>query len=211
MRGGVQRHARAATGRAPATSRSTPMNHCSVQRKITGVLRSPVVRVAVRELVVVEQVAAIAQVLGHRLVRVPDRHAAQPLGHGVVEGAVVAHRAVDLQPLAQAGRVVLGAVAGRGVHEPGAVLERHVVGGDDRARCGRRRDGGKRRPTRSRPSASASTSTVLAPPARVTRSTSSAASTVVVAVDAHEGVAEVARGRRWPGSPAASTASSSRS
>ena len=41
----------------------------------------------------------------------PHRLAAEPLGHGVVEAAVGQHRAVDLQPVADAGVVVVLAVA----------------------------------------------------------------------------------------------------
>ena len=61
------------------------------------------------------------------VVGVPHAHAAQPLRHGVVVRAVVLDRAVDRRALrADARVVVLGAVPGRGVHEPGAVLEGDV-------------------------------------------------------------------------------------
>ena len=87
---------------------------------------APVVRVAVHEFVVVEQVPAVAQMFDHGAVGLPDVLAHQPVGHGVVEGAVGLHRAVHVQAFAQAGLIVVGAVAGRGVHQAGAVFEGDV-------------------------------------------------------------------------------------
>ena len=98
-----------------------------------GLFAAPVVRVAVHEGVVVEQVPAVTQVLDHGAVGLPDVLAAQPFGHGVVEGAVGPHGAVHVQPFAQAGLVVVGAVTGGGVHQPGAVFEGDVFGVGDLA------------------------------------------------------------------------------
>ena len=66
----------------------------------------------------------------HHGVRIPDVHAAQPLGHGVVVGAVIAHGAIGGQSLAATHAPVLVAVSGRGVHQAGAVFQRHVLATD---------------------------------------------------------------------------------
>ncbi len=96
-----------------------------------GGLAAPVVRVAVGEGEVVEEVARLAEVLGDELVGLPDVLAAEPRGNGGVVGAVGLHGAVDGHVLAQPRHVVFLAVSRRGVHQSGAVLERHVVGADD--------------------------------------------------------------------------------
>ena len=102
-----------------------------------GRFGSPVVRIRVREGVIEEEVAGVAQPLGHFPVRVKDRNAPEPLGHGVVVGAVALHGAVDRQALAQAGGVVVLTVAGGGMHEPRAVLGRDIFRCDDGPQLGR--------------------------------------------------------------------------
>ena len=94
-------------------------------------LRSPVMRIRVHELVVMEQVAARAQTLGDLGIGSPNRLAAQPIGNGVVVGAVLAHRAIRRKAFLQTSAIVISAVARSGVHQAGAVLERDIVGAHD--------------------------------------------------------------------------------
>ena len=86
-----------------------------------------------RERVIVEQMTRSAQMFDDLSVGVPDRHAPQPIGNGVIVGSVSEHRAVDIQPLTQAGLIVLFAVPGRGVDQPRAVFERDIVSEHNRA------------------------------------------------------------------------------
>ena len=97
-----------------------------------GSLAAPIVRVAVRELVAVEEMAAVAEVIGDFLVRVPDGLAGQPLRNGRVVLAVVRDGAIHGKAFALSGLEILGAVAGRGVHESGAVFERDVFRAHER-------------------------------------------------------------------------------
>ncbi len=95
-------------------------------------LAPPAVGVAVAQRLarLVEQVAGLVQVFDDVGVGVP-RLAAGPARHLVGELAGVVERRVRLEPVVHAGDVVLGAVAGRGVDQPGALLEGDVVGEPD--------------------------------------------------------------------------------
>ena len=90
-------------------------------------------RIAVHERIRMEQVPGRPQVIDDFVVRLPDVHPAQPIGHGIVVAPVCAHRAVDIQPLAHGGELVLGAVAGRGVDQTRAIFKRHVISMHDGA------------------------------------------------------------------------------
>ena len=90
-------------------------------------------RITVCERVIVEQMTRSAQMFNDLFVGVPDRHAPQPIGNSVVVGSVSEHRAVDVQPLAQTGLIVLLAVPGRGVDQPRAVLQRDIISQHNRA------------------------------------------------------------------------------
>ncbi len=63
----------------------------------------------------------------------PDSFVVKPLRGGVVEAAVGKDGAVDVEFFADAGFVVVFAMAGGCVHEPGAVGGGDVIGGDDAA------------------------------------------------------------------------------
>ena len=94
-------------------------------------LVAPAIRVAVPDLLGVDEATGVAQCLDDLRVRVPDRQALEQRRAGD-ETPVVAHRVVDRQVVAAAHLVVVGAVAGRRVHGTGARIERHVVAEDDR-------------------------------------------------------------------------------
>ena len=72
---GSSRHLRDVAQRAPRAGPacSMLMNHCGVARKIDRRLVAPAVRIAVRDLLVVQQHAAFAQQRDDRVVRLPDR------------------------------------------------------------------------------------------------------------------------------------------
>src|SRR6185436_12952368 len=63
--------------------------------KDDGRLAAPVVRIAVRELVVVEKMAAVAQRLDDKLVGLPDVDAAEERGDGVVVRAGTLHGTIS--------------------------------------------------------------------------------------------------------------------
>jgi len=86
-------------------------------------------RVGVHEPLGVQQVALFTQVFGHFFVGIPNRHPNQPLGNGVVVGAITQHWAVRVESLAQTRLVVLGTMARGGVHQTGAVFQSDVVRG----------------------------------------------------------------------------------
>ncbi len=75
--------------------------------------------------------AGVAQAVGDGLVGVEDVFGLEPVGGGGVVGTVFGDGAVDGEFFAEAGEVVVLAVAGSGVDEAGAVFEGDVVGGDD--------------------------------------------------------------------------------
>ena len=83
-------------------------------------------RVLVRERVVVPQASAVVEGLDDGGVRL-EHLLAREQAHIVGESAVGSDRRVDLQAVLAAGQEVVGAMAGRGVHGPGALLERHVI------------------------------------------------------------------------------------
>ena len=88
-------------------------------------------RVAVLQRRLVQQRAALLQHRDHVLVRFEHVLAFEQRRAGD-EAAVAADRIVDRQLVLQADFVVLVAVPGRGVHEAGAGIERHVVAEHDR-------------------------------------------------------------------------------
>jgi hypothetical protein len=91
------------------------------------VVAPPAVRILMREIGAMPQLAALGE---RRLdVRVGIEHAlAGEHVHRLEEAAARAHRRVDLEPVAHAGREVVGAVSRRGVHRTGSGVERDVIG-----------------------------------------------------------------------------------
>ena len=79
----------------------------------------------------VEVARALERVHDHRI-GAPDVETPEPLRRGVVEGPVLEHRTVDLEPHAETGLVVLLTVAGSGVDHPGTVFEGDVIRNHDR-------------------------------------------------------------------------------
>ena len=111
----------------PVSSSSIVMNHCSVARKKMGVCGAPAVRIAVHELLLVQQRAGGPQPLHHQGLAVEDVAAFQL---GVVdrrrEAPVRPHQLQQAQVVGQV--EVVHAVAGGGVHQPGAGVGGDVVG-----------------------------------------------------------------------------------
>ena len=93
-------------------------------------LAAPAVRVAVGDLPLAQQVAGVADRRDDDGVGVEDLLAGDELDVGGEPPAVV-DRAVDLEAVALSDHVVLLAVAGRRVDQPGAGLERDVVAEDE--------------------------------------------------------------------------------
>ena len=96
------------------------------------VLAAPAVRVAVRDLHLGHEHAAVAEVLDDVRVGLDGVHAGERAagaeGVADVEPAVVVHGHADVHTLLHAHVVVVDAVAGRVVDDAGAVLGAHVVG-----------------------------------------------------------------------------------
>ena len=108
------------------------MNHCSVARKITGFLQR---QQCGYECVIVsreEQRPALAQQLDDLRIRFEHVQAGPQRNVGR-ELAAMIDRRVGLEAVALAGVEVVGAVAGRGVHEARARFERDVVAEDEDA------------------------------------------------------------------------------
>ena len=91
------------------------------------VVAAPAVRIAVAELGAMPEAGALVQRLLDLRVGGPDLQAGEQQ-HVVRVVAARADRGVDVQAVADAGRVVVRAVAGRGVDDAGAGFERDVVG-----------------------------------------------------------------------------------
>ncbi len=91
------------------------------------VVAAPAVRIAVAELRAMPEPGALVQRFLDLRVGGPDLQAGEQQ-HVVGVVAARADRGVDVQAVADAGRVIVRAVAGRGVDDAGAGLERDVVG-----------------------------------------------------------------------------------
>src|SRR5262249_56551594 len=96
-----------------------------------GVLAAPADRVGVRLLARLDEHALLAHEVDDRGVRLEYLLAREVLDLGQ-EAARLVHRAVDVEPVADAGQVVVPAVAWRGVHDPRARVEGDVVREDAR-------------------------------------------------------------------------------
>ena len=94
------------------------------------VLAAPADRVGVRVLAGLQEGARLAQELHDRGVRVEDLLPGEALDLGQ-EAPRLVHGAVDVEAVADAGEVVVPAVAGGGVDDAGAGVEGDVVGQDD--------------------------------------------------------------------------------
>jgi hypothetical protein len=106
-----------------------------------GVLAAPAVRVLVLALALREQRPDAGELIADPRIGVEDVYADE-IRNLVRVTASPVERGHDRQPLNLAGSEVLLPVPGRGVDEPGAGVEGHVVGRDDDERlraCGQRR------------------------------------------------------------------------
>ncbi len=91
------------------------------------VLAAPADRVGVGVLAGLDERARLAQQLDHLRVGLEDALARESLDLGH-EAAALVHRAIDVEPVADARQVVVPAVAGCRVHDAGAGVEGDVVG-----------------------------------------------------------------------------------
>ena len=113
-------------------------------KKNQRILAAPAMRIAVRELVRVEQRADCAQFLDDRIVGLED---VLPRPFAAIGGELA--RRVDrrkrLQPVLRADHEIFVAVPGRGMHEAGAGVRGDVIAVHQLDRRGRQTDGGKYR------------------------------------------------------------------
>src|SRR6266850_5662171 len=86
-----------------------------------GLFAAPVVRIAVHHRFFGQKQIALLELIDDKGIGFPDGFVVEPLRRGVVEAAVGEDGAVDVELLADAGFVVIFAVAGGGVNEAGAV------------------------------------------------------------------------------------------
>ena len=127
-----------AQGRLALVERDEPLRGGAEDDRV---LAAPADRVGVRVLARLQQGAALAQELDDGGIRVEHALAGEVLDLGQ-EAPRLVDRAVDVEPVAHAGQVVVPAVAGGGVHDARAGVERHVVGEQRRLSRGRSRGGG---------------------------------------------------------------------
>ena len=130
---------------------SMPMNHCSVARKMVGVVAAPAMRIGVLDLARCASSAPcsfrISMTIG---IGFPDGLAEQFRGQmalgalRIEEAAGGIHRAIDLEAVLHADDVIFLAVSGRGVDRAGALLQRDVIAQDAERIALDERDGGRR-------------------------------------------------------------------
>ena len=92
-----------------------------------GIVAAPAVRIAVREFAFAHEHAALLQQLDDDRVRFENR-LALVFRQAFDESAVVILRRVGFEAVFLAGAKVVGAMAGRGVHDSAALIERDVLG-----------------------------------------------------------------------------------
>jgi hypothetical protein len=87
------------------------MNHCDVARKITGLMAAPAVRIGMLEVRAIPQAAALGERRFDHRIRVEHLHAAHDPDIGR-EPAIDADWRVDLEPVPDARREVVGTMTG---------------------------------------------------------------------------------------------------
>src|SRR5262249_37042779 len=97
-----------------------------------GMLAAPAVRIGMRDLLVRDESAVLAQQLDDLRIRLEDMQSG-PQRYVLREFAAMIHRRIDLESVAAARVEVIRAVTRRGVHEPGSRFQRHVVAEDEDA------------------------------------------------------------------------------
>ena len=127
----------ASSVRARRSLRSMPTNHCSVARKMVGMVAAPAMRIAVLDLFFGQQRAVRLQNLDDQRIRLPDGlsdaflgQAAQPRLRRDRTCPRRSTGTVHRKPVFHADDVVFLPVAGSGVNRAGSLFERHVIAQD---------------------------------------------------------------------------------
>ena len=102
------------------------MNHCSVARKITGLMAAPAVRIRVIDVHPRQQRAALLQQLDNRLIR-RKNFLALILRQSIVQPSRAVHIAGWVQPIPHAGIKVIRTVRWGCMDRARAGIRRHVV------------------------------------------------------------------------------------
>ncbi len=110
----------------PSIGVSMEMNHCSVARKMIGIVAAPAMRIGVLKLFRVHQHAARLQQFDDRSVGFEHLQAVV-FRQAVAQSSSGIHVACGIELVLHAGREVLGSVGRRGVDHAGAGIHRDVI------------------------------------------------------------------------------------